>query len=213
MALDPQSVEAQTNLAGVLVNRVTAHMTDSVAADIARAEELVDRALAASPRTAYAHYVKGTVLRWQNRWSEAISEFETALALNRNLVGALQGLGRCKLYTGSIEEVIPLAEQAIRLDPRNPHIGWRYLLIGTVLLLQTHTDEAIVWLEKGRSTMPTEPFHRSWLAAGYALRGESERAATELAEARRFAGESFFFEHRSCEGRRNLGGAKGTRVV
>ena len=132
------------------------------------------------------------MLRWQNRWSEAISEFETALALNRNLVGALQGLGRCKLYTGSIEEVIPLAEQAIRLDPRNPHIGWRYLLIGTVLLLQTHTDEAIVWLEKGRSTMPTEPFHRSWLAAGYALRGESERAATELAEARRFAGESSF---------------------
>jgi adenylate cyclase len=159
LALDPQSVEAQTNLAGVLVNRVTAHMTDSAAADLARAEGLVNRALAASPRTAYAHYVKGTVLRWQSRWDEAISEFETALTLNRNLVGALQGLGRCKLYTGSIEEVIPLAEQAMRLDPRNPHIGWRYLLIGTVLLLQSHTDEAIVWLEKGRSGMSTEPFH------------------------------------------------------
>jgi TolB-like protein len=87
LALDPQSVEAQTNLAGVLVNRVTAHMTSSAAADIARAEKLIDRALAVSPRAAYAHYVKGTVLRWQNRWSQAISEFETALALNRNLVG------------------------------------------------------------------------------------------------------------------------------
>jgi tetratricopeptide (TPR) repeat protein len=153
---------------------------------------LVDRALAASPRTAYAHYVKGTVLRWQNRWSEAISEFETALTLNRNLVGALQGLGRCKLYTGSIEEVTPLAERAMRLDPRNPHIGWRYLLMGTVLLPQSRTDEAIAWLEKGRSAMPTEPFHHSWLASAYALRGETERAAAELAEAQRLAGESSF---------------------
>jgi adenylate cyclase len=192
LALDPQSVEAQTNLAGVLVNRVTAHISDSAAADLSRAEGLVDRALAASPRTAYAHYVKGTVLRWQNRWSEAISEFETALTLNRNLVGALQGLGRCKLYTGSIEEVTPLAEQAMRLDPRNPHIGWRYLLIGTVLLLQSHTDEAIAWLEKGRSAMPTEPFHHSWLASAYALKGETKRAAAELAEAQRLAGESSF---------------------
>jgi adenylate cyclase len=192
LALDPQSVQAQTNLAGVLVNRVTAHMSNAAAADLARAEGLVDRALAASPRTAYAHYVKGTVLRWQNRWNEAISEFETALTLNRNLVGALQGLGRCKLYTGSIEEVTPLAEQAMRLDPRNPHIGWRYLLIGTVLLLQSRTDEAIVWLEKGRSAMPTEPFHHSWLASAYALKGETERAATELAEAQRLAGESSF---------------------
>jgi hypothetical protein len=116
LALDPQSVAAQINMAGVLVNRVTAHMTGSVDADVARAEGLVDRALDASPRTAYAHYVKGTVLRWQNRWDEAISEFETALTLDRNLVGALQGLGRCKLYTGSIEEVIPLAGQAMRLD-------------------------------------------------------------------------------------------------
>jgi adenylate cyclase len=202
LALDPQSAEAQTNLAGVLVNRVTAHMSDSAAADLARAEGLVDRALAASPRTAYAHYVKGTVLRWQNRWSEAISEFETALTLNRNLVGALQGLGRCKLYTGSIEEVTPLAEQAMRLDPRNPHVGWRYLLIGTVLLLQSRTDEAIVWLEKGRSAMPTEPFHHSWLASAYALKGETERAAAELAEAQRLAGESSFssIAHVKAEG-------------
>jgi adenylate cyclase len=192
LALDPRSTEAQTNLAGVLVNRVTNPMTDSPAADLARAEGLINQALAASPRTAYAHYVKGTVLRVQNRWEDAIPEFETALTLNRNSVVALQGLGRCKLYTGSLDEVIPLIKQAIRLDPRNPHIGWRYLLIGTVHLLQSRTHEAIAWLEKGRSAMPAVSFHRIWLASAYALRGETERAAVELAEARRLNGGDLF---------------------
>ena len=54
-------------------------------------------------------------------------------------------------------------------------------------LLQSRTDEAIVWLEKARSALPGIPFHRSRLASAYALRGEIERAADEFAEARRLA--------------------------
>jgi len=51
LALDPQFVEVQSRLAAVLVDSVTIGMTDSAstAASIARAAELVDRALAASP--------------------------------------------------------------------------------------------------------------------------------------------------------------------
>ena len=69
-----------------------------------------------------------------------------------------------------MDEVIPLQQQAIRLSPRDPRIGWWYLLIGTVHLLQSRTDEAIVWLEKARSAMPGVPIFRSHLAAAYALR-------------------------------------------
>ena len=188
LALDPQSAEAQARLAGVLVNRVVTGLTNSDTADLARAERLVDQALAASPRSAYAHFVKGELLRAQYRWEEAIPELETALTLNRNSVGALQGLGWCRLNIGSIDEVIPLVEQAIRLSPRDPGIGYRYLLIGLVHLLQSRTDEAIVWLEKARSYIPAVPQSHSRLAAAYALKGQTERAAAELAEARRLDG-------------------------
>jgi len=75
LALDPLSVEAQTQLANVLVGRVLVGITDSAAADFARAEGLVGDALAASPRSAYAHFVKGRVLRAQNRWEEAVPEY------------------------------------------------------------------------------------------------------------------------------------------
>jgi lipopolysaccharide biosynthesis regulator YciM len=94
-------------------------MTDSAAADFERADGLVAPALAAAPGSALVHLVKGHVLRAQNRWEQVIPEFETALALNRNFVGALQGLGQCKLLAGSIDEVIPL-EKSRSAMPASP---------------------------------------------------------------------------------------------
>jgi TolB-like protein len=125
LALDPQSAEAQTNLAGALVNRVNAGLSDSTAADLTRAEGLIDQALPASPRSEYTHFVKGEVLRAQNRSDEAVPEYETALAINRNFHGAFHGLAICELQAGLLDEVIPLEEQAIRLSPRAPVIGYR----------------------------------------------------------------------------------------
>jgi len=63
LALDPQSVESQSRLATSLVGRVIDLMTDSAAADLAHAEGLVGQASAAKPRSAYAHQIKGRVLR------------------------------------------------------------------------------------------------------------------------------------------------------
>jgi adenylate cyclase len=192
LALDPQSVEAQMRLANALVRREYGGTSGEATGDLRRAEGLVCQALAAKPRSAYGHFVKGFVLHAQARSQEAVPEFETALALDRNMLGALHELGACKIFTGSIDEVIPLVEQAIRLSPRDPDIGLRYFLIGTVHLLQSRTDEAIVWLEKARSAMPASPLNHSWLASAYALKGETEPAAAELVEARNLDGGDLF---------------------
>jgi adenylate cyclase len=74
LALDPQSVEAQSRLATALAARVLDNMTDMAAADILRAERLAGQALAASPRDPLAHYAKGQVLRVQGRPGDAIPE-------------------------------------------------------------------------------------------------------------------------------------------
>jgi hypothetical protein len=96
------------------------------------------------------------------------------------------------LYAGSIDDVIPLIEQAIRLSPRDPGICHCYYWIGTVHLLQSRIHEAIVWLEKARNAWPAQPFYRSRLASVYALRYETQRATAELAEARRLEGGDLF---------------------
>jgi TolB-like protein/class 3 adenylate cyclase len=190
LALDPQSLDAQRQLASALVSRVLIVRTDSAAVDIARAEELIGQVLAASPRDWFAHWVEGQVLRAQRRCAEAIPEYETALALNRNGVIVLNALALCKLYSGSIEEALPLEEQAIRLSPRDPNIGYWYGAMGVVHLLQSRIDDAILWLEKARSALPRFSGLRTFLASAYALNGEIERALTELTEARRLSGDN-----------------------
>ena len=189
LALDPRSVEVQSRLADVLSARVIAGWADPAAADIARAEALAGQALAASPGSALAHAAKGQVLRAQRRFAEAIPEYEAVLALNRNSPGALFCLGQCKLYPGSIEEAIRLVEQAIRLSPHDPQLGLWYSQNGFAYLLQSRIDEAIPILERGRNLMPDHPGPHLYLASAYGLKGETEQAAAELAEARRLAGE------------------------
>jgi tetratricopeptide (TPR) repeat protein len=165
-----------------------------------RAEGLAGRALAASPRSALAHYAKGQVRRAQRRYEEAIPEYETVLALNRNWVAAYAQLGHCKLGTGSIEEVIPLVEQAIRLSPRDGQIGNWYFRIGVVHLLQSRMEEAIVWLEKAPSANPEHPSFHAHLASAHALKGNTERGAGELTEARRVSADLVGVERRLLRG-------------
>jgi TolB-like protein/class 3 adenylate cyclase len=199
LALDPRYAEAQSAVAGALTGRAMDGTADSAAADIARAEGLADQALAESPHRPFAHYAKGQVLRAQaqvlrvqGRCEEAIPEYETAIALNRNSVFPITALGWCKFLTGSMEEVIPRIEQAIRLSPRDPAIPIWYQWIGNVHLLQSHIDEAIVWLEKARNANPAHPLIRGWLASAYGLKGETEHAAAGLAEARKLSSDGRF---------------------
>src|SRR6266446_4866994 len=91
--------------------------------------------------------------------------------------------------TGSIEELIPTQERAIRLSPRDPQIGLFYSRIGCAHLLRSRIDEAIIWCERARNATPAHPQFRTFLASAYSLKGDTERATAELAEARGLVGD------------------------
>jgi TolB-like protein len=181
LALDPRSAEAQSWLADALAHRVLDAFAASDADDVARAQELVCRALAASPGSPTAHKAKGDLLRAQGRYAEAIPEYETVLAINRNAADAMDALANCRLMTGSLSNVIPLAEQALRLSPGNP---WIYFRLAHLRLLQSRPDAAIRWLEGARRAVPELPIVHLMLASAYGLKGDIDRAAAELGEAR-----------------------------
>jgi adenylate cyclase len=205
LALDPGSIDAQGWLANGLAGRVLDGKSDSPADDVARAETLLASALAASPRSPFLHHNKGQVLRARAqgpfgldgnartaRFADAIPEYEIMLAANPNYVNALGHLGWCKIMTGAGDEGIQFLEKAARLSPRDPNLFLWSSRLGVAHLLQSRTDDAIVWLEKSRRANPAFSFTRLLLASAYELKGESHRAADELAEALRLFGNDRF---------------------
>jgi len=186
LELDPGCVEAQINLAGALAN-LQLDGFDSPAVNIDQAEALSLRALAAAPRDPVAHFARAQVLRVRGRLDEAISEYQITLAFDRNNVNALANMGRCKIFIGPIEDGISAQLQAIRLSPRAPNISSWYFRIGQGRLLQSRFEDAIRWLEKARVALPDAAAHHAYLAAAYALHGDSEQAAAQLTEAQRLS--------------------------
>ena len=192
LALDPQSFEARCYLANALTGRVLDNMTGTAALDLARAEDLARQASTAAPRSPLPYEAKGNVLRAQSRFDEAIPEYESALVFDRNRVGAYSHIGQCMVFTGSVDEAVPFYERAMRLSPRDPTMGIWCMRVGIVHLLRMRTNQAVSWLERARNTSPALPNVRGCLASAYALNGESEQAAAELAEARRLSGDDRF---------------------
>ena len=156
LTLDPQSIEAQGRLAAELAGRVLG-LTATAATDIARAERLTVQALTIDPRSPLAHFARGQLLRAQRRPAEAIAEYETVIASDRNHVNALAATSWCLAYTGSLEPAIAVLLQVVRLSPRDPEIGVWFGRIGLIHLLQSRFDEAVLWLEMARNANPELP--------------------------------------------------------
>jgi TolB-like protein/class 3 adenylate cyclase len=187
LALDPKATEAAAWLAVALTVRTVDELSDFPDVDLHRAEQLALQALAVSPGSAMAHHARGQVLRAQSRCKEAIPEFETAIALDRSRAPAYANVGWCKFLIGSVDEAIPYFEQAIRISPYGPGIALWYGRIGVMQLLQSHTDDAIVWLEKANSENARLAWVHAYLAAAYALKDDTQRARVALAEAQRLS--------------------------
>jgi TolB-like protein len=219
LALDPRSVEAQSQVANMLAIRAGNGWTESPVSDFRRAEELVEQALAASPRDYLAHYAKGSVLRFRGRCDQAIPEYERALESNPNWLNSLDFLAACKMMTGSMETAISLEQQAIRLGPRDPYIGNFYSRIGQAHLLLAQTDEAIIWFERAAGAIPgvRRPTRLSRLRLCSQRRDRARlRGACGSPQVGR---RRSLLEHRTPQGRRNrrrariLGRAEGAGLV
>jgi TolB-like protein/class 3 adenylate cyclase/Flp pilus assembly protein TadD len=212
LRLDPTSADTRALLGLALVTRVLEQISESPTEDSELAERLIEQALTVSPRQAVAHFAKGHLMRVRGNYDGAVSEYEAALALNRNWVVAIAALGICKFFAGSIEETIPAQELAIRLSPRDPRLPNWYWRIGMVHLMLSRTEPAIAWLEKARTANPTLPGPHAWLASAYALSGNNERATAELAEARRLSPDHRYESIARFEESQSFGSAK-TRAL
>jgi TolB-like protein/Tfp pilus assembly protein PilF len=182
LALDPQSVEARIGLATVLGGRLADGWSPSRQQDPARAERLLQEALARDPDNATAHFTLGVLRQMQNRLPEARTEYRKAIALDHNDARAYFHLGQTLMYLGDPKAAIPEFARALRLDPQDPNPVGLYWALGTAHLLLGRTEAAIDWLERARAANPRLWFPHLYLAAAFALRGELQPARAELTQ-------------------------------
>ena len=98
-----------------------------------------------SQREAEEHFSAGVQLQNQERWEEAIAEYDEAIRLDPQNADAYSNRGFTYFKLDQFEQAIQDYGEAIRLDPRNPMI---YANRAVMYRLVDKNDEAIADLEK-----------------------------------------------------------------
>ena len=114
--LDPGNVDAIVGAALASIVLVGMHLSDDRAARLAAAEALAVKALSIAPEKASGHLCLGVVYIYTNRAAQGISEFERALAIDRNLAAAHAYIGLAKKFIGRGEESAAHVQDALRLS-------------------------------------------------------------------------------------------------
>jgi adenylate cyclase len=184
LALDPQNVRALTVLASALLDRATDQFSDDPAGDMAHAEKAIDAAWTLQPENSSVHYVKGYVNFAKQQWGPAITEFETAIALDPNDARAHADAGLVKMFLGHAEDGFADVETALRLSPRDStRAGWWQFYMCVLLAHLAQWEQAIPWCGKATAGLPGVFLPYVFLASTNAWAGhnnEAKEAAAQL---------------------------------
>jgi adenylate cyclase len=179
---DPHSIDGRIGVASILVRKVAEGWSSARHEDEASAEQLLLEVLERDTNRPSAHYAFGMLRRVQNRLDEAVVEFKTTIALDRNHARSFFRLGQTLMFLGRPEEGIPHLEKAIRLNPRDPNIARPFGILGQAYFLLGRFDQGLELLRHAVAAN-----HRMWwlhlvLAGALGFKGDLDGAKSALAE-------------------------------
>jgi TolB-like protein/Tfp pilus assembly protein PilF len=180
IALDPEYAWAYYVLGKTHIVDVWLGTSKSTKASMAKARELMQKAIALDDTLAEAHASLGFLYSMTRQHDKALAEGEKAVALNPNSAESHMRYGKILTFAGRYEESIPELEKAIRLNPIPPNL---YLYsLGISYCWTGQYEEAIKWCEKAVHQEPNSLFARLFMAMAYSLAGRDEEARVEAAE-------------------------------
>ena len=113
----------------------------------------------------------------QGRTQEAVVEGERSLALNPSFIDAYLALCAANNFLGRPDRALELADKAIRLSPRDPHLRVLYHMKGWAFFMKRQDDQAIEWLRRAEGG---DVFTDLILAAALPLTGQQADARETL---------------------------------
>jgi adenylate cyclase len=148
VASAPTSCDAHHLLAGVLIHRAQMGYVSDKSAAISEAYELAKRAVVFDEYNEYAHWTLGFIQLWRRKHDMAIAELKRAVELNPNCSLAYGSLGTVLSYSGEPDESIKDNEIAIRSNPKDISIFFRYSGLAMAHFVAGRYSEAVLWARK-----------------------------------------------------------------
>ena len=115
--LDPNYAAAYSALAETYYVGVSMGWAESPAAFLSRAGELANKALSLSDSEVRARIVLGRIHLFHQRYDQAKSELDRAIAINPSDANGLAASGNIMMWLGQVDAAIEALELAERIDP------------------------------------------------------------------------------------------------
>ncbi|MEH2490767.1 winged helix-turn-helix domain-containing tetratricopeptide repeat protein [Bradyrhizobium sp. AZCC 2230] len=158
-------------------------------AELATTAPIAENAALAAMRcdheNAWAHAALGSVWFSTSRLSDALSEFEQALALNPNFSLAQGYYALALSYAGRPGDSFEAAQKAIRLSPRDPSLAIYYGIAGYARFTERQYDEAIALAREAIRHRGDLTGAYRVLAVSAGMTGDGALAVMALGELRR----------------------------
>ena len=181
LAIDPNNVRALMISGYKFLMRAALGGSGDPKGDLERADELASKALVLDPDWTVNHALKGSILRFQARYPEAVAEHERALALDPSNVGAAAELGWDHLFFGHFAKGLEYFDKAIRTSPYDPSLASWYGGKAWVNFGLKNYDQSIEWARQAIAINPNYiQYIHTTLVAALALTGHDAEAREAL---------------------------------
>jgi adenylate cyclase len=183
LSIDPDYALPYTRIANILELSSRNGWSDNVQADLKKAVELADKAVALDPQNPKIYWSLGRAysrFRTRGALERGIKALKRAIELDPNFADAYAFLTVLYVADGRAEDGLRSVETAMRLNPHYPF--WYLFMRGITRYVVEDYDAAISDFEGTANRSPTALFVRWWLAASYAQAGRMEDAEWQFEE-------------------------------
>jgi adenylate cyclase len=181
IALDSKYPRPYVALAQTFMLDIFLGTTESPEKSLAKALDLLKKAIALDDSEASAHGVLGYLYAMIGQYDKALLEAERSVSLNPNDASSLTRMSFVLICTGRAEEAISILKTVRRLNPTPPQAY--YVQLSTAYRLTGRYKEAIETAKEALKHVPNNQLVYIQLVAAYSVAGqeqEARAAATEV---------------------------------
>jgi tetratricopeptide (TPR) repeat protein len=180
LELAPRSGLAHEVLSVVLIHQVFMRTAGDVRVTLGKARDAAMRAAELEGSSEYAFWALGMVQFTSGEPEQAILTLRQGLEINPNCAVLHATIGNYLALMGQADESIAATELAMRINPRDPSIFFRYQALADAYFVKRDFEKMVAWASKGVVVKPSYFGVHARAISGLGLLGRIAEAQTSI---------------------------------